>query len=407
MSKNLKSKLLILDVSIMIFKIPLAWLQLIQQKGRFIVAIAGMAFIVLLMFVQLGFQDALYSSATAVHQSLHGDLFIVSSQYKALTSNQSFSRNRLYQTLGFDAVESVSPMYLEFAKFKNPDTGEKYPIYVIGIEPSKSVINLPEIENNIDKLKIPDVILFDRDSRPYFGDITHKFEQGDSRQVVEVFPFNNSIGYRVRVGGLYNIGPSFGWDGTLVVSDSTFLRIFANRPGEKIDLGIVKLKPGSNPEKVLKNIQQNMPNDVKVFTSKGFSDYEKQYWAARTPIGFILNLMLTMGSIVGIVIVYQILYSNISSQFVAYATLKAIGYENNYLLIVVFQQALILAILGYIPGFTFSLGLYDFAMNTTKLPIMMTLQNAVVVFISTVFVCITSGLLAINKLRLADPADIF
>jgi putative ABC transport system permease protein len=366
-----------------------------------------MAFIVLLMFVQLGFQDALYSSATAVHQRLQGDLFLVSAQYKALTSNQSFPRARLYQTLGFDTVESVSPMYLEFAKFKNPDTGEKYPIYVIGVEPGKSVINLPEVEGNIDKLKIPDVILFDRDSRPYFGDIPSRFNQGNKDQVVEVFPYNDSTGYRVRVGGLFSIGPSFGVDGNLIVSDSTFLRIIPNRPSDKIDLGVIKLKSGADPKKVLKNLRQNLSSDVRIFTNKGFNSYEKEYWAARTPIGFILNLMLTMGSVVGVVIVYQILYSNISSQFVAYATLKAIGYENNYLLTVVFQQAIILAILGYIPGFILALGLYDFAMDTTKLPIMMTFENAVIVFISTIFMCIISGILAINKLRLADPADIF
>ncbi|MBF2067741.1 MAG: FtsX-like permease family protein [Calothrix sp. C42_A2020_038] len=391
----------------MFFKIPLAWLQLIQQKGRFIVAVAGMAFIVLLMFVQLGFQDALYSSATAVHQRLHGDLFLVSAQYKALTSNQSFPRARLYQALGFDTVESVSPMYLEFAKFKNPDTGEKYPIYVMGVEPGKSVINLPEVEANIDKLKIPDVILFDRDSRSYFGNIPERFNQGNTDQVVEVFPFNNSTGYRVRVGGLFSIGPSFGVDGNLIVSDATFFRLFPSRASDRIDLGTIKLRPGADPEKVLTNLQQNLASDVRIFTNAGFNSYEKQYWAARTPIGFILNLMLTMGSIVGVVIVYQILYSNISSQFVAYATLKAIGYENNYLLAVVFQQAIILAILGYLPGFILSIGLYDFAMDTTKLPIMMTVQNALIVFFSTILMCIISGILAINKLRLADPADIF
>ncbi|BAZ39254.1 heterocyst specific ABC-transporter, membrane spanning subunit DevC homolog [Calothrix sp. NIES-4101] len=391
----------------MVFKTPLAWLQLIQQKGRFIVAVAGMAFIVLLMFVQLGFQDALYSSATSVHQSLRGDLFLVSSQYKALTSNQSFPRTSLYQVLGFDDVESVSPMYLEFAKFKNPDTGEKYPIYVIGFEPGKSIINLPEVENNLDKLKIPDVILFDRDSRTYFGDIVKNLDQGQTEQVVEVFPFNNSTGYRVRIAGLFSIGPSFGVDGNLIVSDTTFRRIFPNRSPDRVDIGVISLKPGANPEKVVENIRKNLANDVTIFTYKGFSNYEKKYWAARTPIGFILNLMLTMGSIVGVVIVYQILYSNISSQFVAYATLKAIGYENNYLLIVVFQQALILAILGYIPGFILSLGLYDFAMDTTKLPIVMTFQNALVVFVSAILMCIISGVLAINKLRSADPADIF
>ncbi|MGV0104061.1 ABC transporter permease DevC [Nostoc sp. DSM 114167] len=392
----------------MIFKIPLAWLQLAQQKVRLLVAVAGIGFIVLLMFVQLGFQDALYSSATAVHQNLKGDLFLVSSQYKSLTSNQSFSRTRLYQSLGFDGVESVSPMYLQFAKLKNPATSEKYSIYVIGFDPGRPVMNLPEVEKNLDKLKIPDVVLFDRGSRPEFGPIAEKFNAGETAQTIEIFPFNSLIGYRVRIGGLFTLGPSFGVDGNLLVSDSTFLRINPNtRPADMIDIGLISLKPGANAEKVLKNLQANLPSDVQVFTRQGFIDFEKNYWAVRTPIGFILNLMLTMAAVVGVVIVYQILYSNIATQFVAYATLKAIGYANSYLLNVVFQQALILAILGYIPGFLTSVLLYSFAAEATKLPIVMTTNNAVIVLTSTVLMCITSGALAINKLRSADPGEIF
>ncbi|MBN3882271.1 MAG: ABC transporter permease DevC [Nostoc sp.] len=392
----------------MIFKIPLAWLQLAQQKVRLLVAVAGIGFIVLLMFVQLGFQDALYSSATAVHQNLKGDLFLVSSQYKSLTSNQSFSRTRLYQSLGFDGVESVSPMYLQFAKLKNPATGEKYSIYVIGFDPGRPVMNLPEVEKNLDKLKIPDVMLFDRGSRPEFGPIAEKFNAGDTAQTIEIFPFNSLIGYRVRIGGLFTLGPSFGVDGNLLVSDSTFLRINPNtRPADMIDIGLISLKPGANAETVLKNLQASLPNDVQVFTRQGFIDFEKKYWAVRTPIGFILNLMLTMAAVVGVVIVYQILYSNIATQFVAYATLKAIGYANIYLLNVVFQQALILAILAYIPGFITSVLLYSFAAEATKLPIIMTTNNALLVLTSTVLMCITSGALAINKLRSADPGDIF
>jgi putative ABC transport system permease protein len=392
----------------MITKIPLAWLQLVQQKLRFVVAVAGIAFIVLLMFIQLGFQDALYSSATAVHQNLKGDLFLVSSQYKSLTANQSFSRNRLYQTLGYRGVESVSPMYLQFAKLKNPVSGEKYSIYVIGFDPGRPVMNIPEVQENLDKLKLPNVMLFDRDSRPEFGPIAENYSQGKTFQPIEIFPFDSMRGYRVRVGGLFSLGPSFGVDGNLIVSDSTFLRINPNsRPAEKIDIGIIKLKPGFDANKVLENLRDNIPNDVQIFTRKQFINFEKKYWASRTPIGFILNLMLTMASVVGVVIVYQILYSNIATQFIAYATLKAIGYANGYLLNVVFQQALILALLAYIPGFLISVGLYDFAMQATKLPIMMTFNNALIVLTSTVLICITSGALAINKLRSADPADIF
>lgn len=388
-------------------KIPLAWLQLAQQKFRFLVAVSGIAFIVLLMFIQLGFQDALYSSATALHQNLKGDLFLVSAQYKSLTATQSFSRTRLFQTLGFNGVESVNPIYLQFARLKNPETGEKFSIYVIGFDPGQSVFNIPEVEQNLDRLRIPDIVLFDRISRPEFGPIAQQFDAGNP-PIIEIFPFDGTVGYRVRVGGLFSLGPSFGVDGNLIVSDSTFLRFNPGaRPAEMIDIGVISLQPGADPNTVVRNLAATLPKDVQVFTREDFIEFERQYWAVRTPIGFILNLMLTMASVVGVVIVYQILYSNIATQIVAYATLKAIGYANGYLLNVVFQQALILALLGYIPGFFVSVIIYDFAMKATKLPIMMTTNNAIIVLVSAVLICVTSGSLAINKLRSADPADIF
>jgi len=205
---------------------------------------------------------------------------------------------------------------------------------------------------------------------------------------------------------LFSLGPSFGVDGNLIVSDSTFARLLG-RDSRDIDVGSITLKPGVDPQKVLVNLKANLYNDVQVFTQDGFIDFEKKYWAERTPIGFTLNLMLTMGSVIGVVIVYQILYTNISNHIVAYATLKAMGHTNKYLLSVVFQQAFILAILGYIPGFAFTLGLYDVARQATKLPMSMTIDKAFIILIAAIAMCMISGALAIRKLQNADPADIF
>jgi len=114
-----------------------------------------------------------------------------------------------------------------------------------------------------------------------------------------------------------------------------------------------------------------------------------------------------IGFIVGTVIVYQILYSEVADHLPEYATLKAMGYTQKYLLVVVLQEALILAILGYIPGFTFAIFLYDLARNATLLPIVMTSSRAVMVLVLTILMCFTSGAIAVQKLRAADPADIF
>jgi putative ABC transport system permease protein len=192
------------------------------------------------------------------------------------------------------------------------------------------------------------------------------------------------------------------------VSESNFLRLFSSyRKLGEIDIGVIQLKPHADAASVLKKIEFTLPKDIKVLTKQGFVDFEKNYWKTSTSIGFIFTLGVGMGFIVGTVIVYQILYTDVSDHLAEYATLKAMGYKNFYLELVVLQEAIILSILGYIPGFALSLGLYDLTQKATFLPIEMKPDRALIVMILTILMCSISGLIAIRRLRKADPADIF
>ncbi len=382
------------------FNIPLAWLQLSREKIRLLIALAGIAFAVILMFMQLGFQAALYDSATRFHQSLQGDLVLISSRSKSLAFMRTFSWRRLYQALSFEGVESISPVYIGFKEWKNPYTGSLRVIYIYGFEPVNSVFKLPGVVENLDKLRLNENILFDRASRQEYGPIATEFERGK--------PIGAELGGKtVNVIGLFTLGPSFGADGNVIMSDLNFFRLFSDRKLGEIEIGLIQLKPHTNAQNILKKIEASFPKDVKVFTHQGFIDFEKSYWKTSTAIGFIFTLGVGMGFIVGTVIVYQILYTDVSEHLSEYATLKAMGYKNLFLEFVVFQEAIILAILGYIPGFAISLGLYDLAKNATFLPIDMKPDRALIVVILTVIMCSISGLVAVRRLRKADPADVF
>ncbi|MGL5065829.1 MAG: ABC transporter permease DevC [Microcoleus sp.] len=386
-------------------RIPLAWLQLIHNRIRFVAAIAGIAFVVVLILVQIGFQDALFESAVGVHKSLQGDLFLTSYQYKSLTAHQGFPRIRLYQSLAVEEVAAVTPLYFQFGKLKNLENGQKSSIFVFGIDPGLITFNLPDINRHLDRLKISDVALFDRNSRPEFGLIAKKFERGQAVQI-EISAYNEIVlAYRLKIGGLFSIGASFGVDGNLIVNSSSLIHIF-NKKKDEIDIGLITLNSPSDLQKVIAKLNNILPKDVKVLSRQQFIKFEKTYWDSRTPIGFIFKLLVTMAFTVGIGISYQVLYSNISSQLTQYATLKAIGYSDRYLFGIVFQQSLILAILGYIPGVMVSYGIYNLASQETHLPVIMTINKGVTVLIAIVLMCVFSGILASQKLRYADPADI-
>lgn len=390
----------------MIFKISTAWLQLKHEKMRLMVAIGGISFAVVLIFMQLGLRVALLDSGVALYSKLEGDIFLLSARSTGLIAMENFSERRLYQALAFPEVKSVIPMYLGFAQWKNPQTRNYWRnIYIIGFELNKNVFNLEGVNNNLDKLKEPDVVLFDAVSRTEFGPVVELFNlQGKVETEIGDRGPNNR---KITVVGLFQLGTSFGADGNLITSDLNFFRIFIQRQKGFINLGLVQLHPGYNPEKVIRKLKNYLPPDIRVMSRTELMELEKEYWNTTTPIGFVFTFGVILGTIVGIIIVYQILYSNVSEHLAEYATLKAMGYTHRYLLTVIFQQALILAILGYIPGFFITLVMYQTAQQATKLPIEMESTRALTVLILTILICFSSGAIAVRKLQEADPADIF
>jgi putative ABC transport system permease protein len=380
--------------------IPLAWLQLSRERGRLLVAMAGIAFADMLMFIQLGFQSALYDSNTRLHRSLNADLVLISPQGRNIVNLTAFPRRRLYQALSFGGVASAEPLYTDFVDWKNPQTQLKTSILLIGFNPEQSAFKLPEVEQNLDKLKLQDVLLFDRGSR------------GDYTQVIAALEQGKSVATEVRdrqvnISGLFLSGASFAADGNVMTSDLNFHRIIRDRNPSQVSAGLIKLKPGADPNQMVAALRAHLPNDVRVLTHEDFVKFEESYWANNTSIGFIFTLGTAIGFVVGVVIVYQILSSDVADHTAEYATLKAMGYRNLYLLGVVFQEALILAILGYLPGTAIAISLYALTRNATNLPLFMTASRAITVLILTMVMCSISGAIATRKLRYADPADIF
>ncbi len=387
-------------------KIPLAWLQLSHEKIRLLVAIAGISFADILMFMQLGFRDALFDSAVTLHKSIQGDVFLISPQSTSLIAMKSLPLRRLYQSRSISNVAAITPIYLDFGLWKNPENKTTRSMMVIGYNPADrglfdlpGISKKPEDQKNIDQIMLPDTYLFDIQSREQFGDVGKWFKEGKTVTT-------EMRSRKIKVGGLFTLGASFGADGNVVTSDTNFNRLFRRDKG-LIDIGVVRLQPGSDLKQTIELLNQQLPDDVKVLSRDEFIDFELNYWQTGTSIGFIFTLGTIMGFIVGIVIVYQILYTDVADHLSEYATLKAMGYTDFYLLTVVFQEAVILAIVGFFPGMLAAAGLYTLTRNATNLPLLMTMARATTVLILTLIMCLVSGAIAVRKLQAADPADMF
>jgi putative ABC transport system permease protein len=380
-------------------EIPLAVAQLSHQKVRLLVALSGIGFANILIFMQLGFSALLFDGVTRIHEHLKGDLFLVSKRTKYL-GDQPFSKRQLYQAASVDGVAEASPFYYSAqGTWVNPETKEMTNVVVIAFNPAQPVMDLPEVNQQLEQIKLPNTVLFDSKSQAILGPVT-KWLAHQKTITTEL------SGRRIKVGGTFTLGSSLFKSGHLITSDWNYLRLFGPDSIDEIHVGIITLRPGADPQTVLKNIQAILPDDVTVMTRQKFVESEIAYWS-QNPSGVIFSFGTIMGFIVGVVIVYQVLYSDVNDHLAEYATLKAIGYSGMQLLAVVFTEAIILAVLGFIPGFSCAIGMYMLLGNLTQIPIAMRADVALQVFILTVLMCMISAAIAARKLQSADPADVF
>jgi putative ABC transport system permease protein len=375
---------------------PIAWLNLWHEQVRLGVAIAGIAFADMLIFMNLGFLGSVAETASMMYHKIDADIYLTSPRSLALNSSYAFPRKRIYQVAGIAGVERVMPFYIGYLMWRNPQTQLSRGIFVYGINPRDPVFLMPELQSPQHQAALNrwDTTLFDRQSRPEFGPTTIGTSTEAGRRQIEI-------------GGLFSLGTNFSADGNLIMSDRNFRRYFAKRPLDRINLGLIKLKPNADVNQIATAIRQILPADVVVLTKQQAIDRDRKFWINTSSTGFIFTMGVAVSCIVGTAIVYQILYTDIAKNLKQYATLKAIGYSNRYLVVIVIQEALILAILGYLPGLGISLGLYEITRRGANMPMIMELSRVLTVLLLTISMCMLSALISVQKAITADPADVF
>lgn len=384
-------------------KTPLAWYNLAHHKVRTVAAVAGVMFAVVLIFLQLGFRGTAERTASLVYEALDFDILIRSSNSGRLSQSRPFARVRLYQAASAPGVRGVSSLMLNYNRWQST-RGATRPILVLGVPPDQPVFSTAELSDNVRLLTAPEFLLIDRASRAEFGPQNGR-EFGDQDLGTEAEVERR----RVRIVGHFHLGTTFDADGMIVLSQDGFRRLQPAWPADHVSLGLIRLVEGADPVAVAGELRQRLAAhaDVDVFTRAEVIDRERWVWLWQQSIGMIFTMGVAVAFVVGSVIVYQVLSSDVTNHLPEYATLKAMGYSNGYLSRVVLGQAVILALLGFVPGLAMSQALYVVTAWKTRLPLDMTLVRIVGVLGLSLIMCIASGFVALRKLHSADPADLY
>jgi len=379
---------------------PLAWRQAIHRPMRLAAAIAGVSFANVLVFFQLGLSGGLYDSQKRPIERINGQLVMVSGRYLYLGEQLNIPRARLAQALGVDGVRAVTPLYIGISEWLNRDTRQQKQALIFGITPENPALRIQELATDPLALQRSDSLLFDTRSKRNAGPVADVVRR-DGSYATEL------RGVRAVITGLFTLGVTFAADINLITSNTNFKNYFPDQSSDDIQMGVIQLEPGVDPLRVQATLRSFLDPSVKVLTIGELEATEVNYWRRNTSFGIIFGLGVLVGLVVGGIIVYQILYSDVSDHLSEYATLKAIGYNDGFVVAIILQESLILALLAFGPSFLLSLGLYGFLARSTSLMVVMTAQRALLVFLFTLAMCGASGWLATGKLRRLDPAEIF
>ena len=385
---------------------PLAWLNTTSSPPKLLLASSGIGFAVVLMFMQIGFLNGLFDSTVQILRLLDADLVIMSPARYTVPSEQRFNYGLLQRARAATGIRSVQPLYIDRSMSEVRVIGHvSRSIRAIGVPLDGDVFIDPDMNNKCRLLTDANYALVDRKSKAKYG-----FEKVNLRvlrdQEAEL------SGRRVEMKEWIEIGTDFVYDGSVIVSDRGVEHFFPFRNGTKpplaaVDLGLVKLSEGASKTTVQEQLQMILGDAVHVYERETLIRREISFWATNTPIGIIFSIGTVMGLFVGVIICYQILFTDIHDHLAEFATLKAMGYGPYYFLRFVMLQSFYLSVFGFLPGWLISWLLYLWLAELTGLVMMLTAQRVLLVFCLTFLMCTISGALAVRKLWAADPATLF
>ena len=380
--------------------VPLAWRNLVANKRRLIRSSAGIGFAVLLMLVQLGFERGFFDASLGAIRQLDGDLFVMHATKYRFGDEDPFPRRDLDTARNIAGVASIVPLYASWQDlfWKDPYSDKSYLIQAFAFDPDHPPFLLSEVNEQRDKLKQQDTVLVDRRARPFLG------MSGDAKET--------EINSRpVHIAGTFALGPDFMSNGTVMMSEATFAGLLTgNREGITalpIEFGIVKVQPGSDVATVQQALASALPKEVRVLTKPRLIDFERAFQADLSSAGPIFWMGTLVGFIVGMLISYQVIYTDLSDQLPQYATLKGMGYDTGYLVRMVFEQAALSAIIAFVPAWLLCLVVYYVIGALALLPLHMTLTLTLLSLALTLGMCLLAAALAIRRVVAADPAEVF
>lgn len=380
-------------------RLPIGWLQLTHNRMRFAAALTGVAFANVLVFVQLGIMNSMGTATLRPYEFFRADIMISADDANALNEGENVARQWLLQAMADPEVTDGIGLFVTNVPWNRGE--QDISLTTFGIDPASPGFLNPEIAAQAGLLEVQDSALMDRLARGISR------EEAASIRPQTPLAFETK-GRTLTLYGTFAGGGGFGGDGYMMVSDQTFLALFPDRRSTAPDHILLSLRPGADVQAAVGRLKRLISDpSLRIRSYAEAAQEELSYQQTKRPTGVIFGFGVLIGVLVGLVIVYQVLSTDVADHLREYATFKAMGYGPRFFLGIVLEEAMILGILGFIPGVIVGSTILKVMATVTTLPLQVTASMAVVVFLGTVVFSTLSGVIATRRLAAADPADLF
>ncbi len=370
----------------------LALKNLLHDKLRSAMTIAGVAFAVTLVFVQVGLFMGILDNASVTIDHLQADLWVTSRNTPNVDFAHGFPQGLVQRVRSVPGVERADNLLVQFLNLSLPNGAEEG-MLVYGLEDFTRWGMPWNVESgNLEDLRRGAYMFLDASAERRFG----KFAVGDYREV---------MGHRVKIIGRSREALSFTTSPIAFLTYDLVQELSGGRMDGRTTYILVKLAPDADATAVATELRRRMPhNDV--YTKAAWAKRSRNYWVASTGLGLNMYLTVFLGCLVGVVVVTQTLYTSTMEHIKEFGTVKAIGGSNADIYRILGAQAVIAAVIGFLAGRLMAAVLAP-AMAQIRLKLIISNEFAAIVFVGTLALCLVAALVSFRKVAKIDPALVF
>jgi len=388
-------------------RMPLGAQQLKRQRTSTLLSLAGVTASLLVIFAQLGIERAVYDSAIRLHRSVVGDLVLVPYGFKSLQLHAEVPASMMDVVSANPAVINTLPFWFGVMSMthKGMEGSRRIAWYAVDVE--RPAIDVPGLRDNLYRLREARRLLYDRESRPYFGDLAEQVGGGKPEFQVLGPPDTRGLLRQLFVVGTFALGPNVLNDGSIIMSEETMAEVFGSWWSERPAFIAIQLAKGSNVDEVRQELNTALAGRGEVVSLRDFEKRERTYWSRETPVGYITDLGFVMGVMIGMVFIYYAQYQIIRFYLPEYAILKSLGYDWWFFLFMIAQIGAAIITPAFLVAFTLARFVYGATEAAMHLGMSMGLREMVVALVACLIMTLVSSLFAIRRLWRVDPIMLF